>query len=131
LFGVPLSSLTEIRKSDFITPWKAKTLQKSGVHGGLHGLCIIIARRRWIKKPMNTKIDIKSAMLGLVFGILVTLVVAAASSPGPVGRYQIAGTAAHGLVLDTATGQAWSAFLPTAQGKTDADFYQPKLGEKK
>ena len=34
--------MTEIRKSDFIKPWSQKTLQKSGLHGGLHGLCIII-----------------------------------------------------------------------------------------
>jgi hypothetical protein len=80
---------------------------------------------------MNTKIDIKSAMLGLAFGVLATLALAAASSPGPVGRYQIAGTGAHGLIVDTATGQAWSAYLPMTEGSTDPDFRQPKIGEKK
>ena len=80
---------------------------------------------------MNTKIDIKSALLGLSVGVLAMLGIAAASSPGSVGRYQIAGTGNHGMVLDTATGQVWSTFLSSSGGKADADFYQSKLGEKK
>ena len=80
---------------------------------------------------MNTKIDIKSALLGLGVGVLVTLGIAAASSPGTVGRYQIAGTGNQGLVLDTATGQVWSGFFSSSSGKTDGDFFQPKIGEKK
>ena len=79
---------------------------------------------------MNTKIDIKSAVLGLVLGVLVTVAVAASTLPGPVGRYQIAGTANHGLVLDTATGQVWSAFFLPNEGKTDSGYFQPKLGGK-
>jgi hypothetical protein len=54
---------------------------------------------------MNTKIDIKSALIGLGIGVLVTVGIAAGSASGTVGRYQIAGTASHGLVIDTATGQ--------------------------
>ena len=80
---------------------------------------------------MNTKLDIKSTLIGLGLGILVTLGVAAASSPGSVGRYQISGTGNHGLIIDTATGQVWSAFLASNEGKTDADFFTAKVGGKK
>jgi hypothetical protein len=80
---------------------------------------------------MNVKIDIKSALLGLALGIAATVAVAATTSSGSVGRYQIAGTANHGLVLDTITGQVWSAFFLPNEGKTDPDYFQPKLSEKK
>ena len=80
---------------------------------------------------MNTKIDIKSALSGLSVGVLVMVGIAAASSPGPVGRYQVAGVAAHAVIVDTATGQAWSTFLSSSGGRADPDFYQPKTGEKK
>jgi hypothetical protein len=80
---------------------------------------------------MNTKIDIKSALIGLGVGVVVMLGVAAASSPGPVGRYQVTGAAAHAIIIDTATGQAWSTFLSSSGGRADPDFYQPKTGEKK
>jgi len=80
---------------------------------------------------MNTKLDTKSTLLGLALGLLVSLGIAAASAPGAVGRYQIAGTGNHGLVLDTATGQVWSGYFPSNGGSTDGDFSQPKLGGKK
>lgn len=77
------------------------------------------------------KIDVKSALLGLSLGILATVAVAASSSPRPVGRYQIGGTGEHGLVIDTATGRVWSAFLPTGGGSTDGDFFTAKFELKK
>ena len=80
---------------------------------------------------MNTKIDIKSAMLGLGVGVLVALGIAAASPSGSIGRFQVAGTGNHGLVIDTTTGQVWSGYFPSNEGKTDADFFQPKIGDKK
>jgi hypothetical protein len=85
----------------------------------------------YITPFMNTKIDIKSALVGLGVGVLVTLGIAAAPSPGTVGRYQIAGTGNQGLVLDTTTGQVWSAFFSSSSGGTDGDFFKPKSGEKK
>ena len=88
-------------------------------------------RRSYITKLMNTKIDTKSALVGLVIGVLVALGIAAASSPGSVGRYQIAGTGSHGMVLDTATGQVWSTFLSSSGGRTDGNFYDPKIDLKK
>ena len=80
---------------------------------------------------MNTKIDPKSALIGLAAGVLVMLSIAAAPAPasGPAGRYQIAGTASHGMILDTATGQAWSTFLSSSGGRADSNFYQPKAGQ--
>jgi hypothetical protein len=80
---------------------------------------------------MNTRIDIKSASIGLGVGVLVMLGIAAASSSGSVGRYQVAGTAAHAVIIDTATGQAWSTYLMSSGGRADPDFYLPKTGEKK
>jgi hypothetical protein len=80
---------------------------------------------------MNTKIDIKSALFGLSVGVLVTFGIAAASSPGTVGRYQIAGTGNHGLIIDTATGQVWRGYFSSNGGNTDGDFFTPKIGDKK
>jgi hypothetical protein len=86
---------------------------------------------------MNTKTDIKSAVIGLAVGALVTLGVAAATSSGsPVGRYQLVSNAinggqggSHSLIIDTLTGKVWLAYLPSS-GKSDDDFFQPKSGEK-
>ena len=80
---------------------------------------------------MNTKIDIKSALFGILIGVLVTLAIGAAAPSGPVGRYQIAGTGNQGLVLDTASGEVWTAFFSSGGGKTDGDFFLPKNKEKK
>lgn len=78
---------------------------------------------------MNHRIDIKSALLGLLLGVLATVAIAAASGPGQVGRYQVAGTANFGLVLDTATGQVWRMFFSPSGGGTDGEaFFQPKTG---
>lgn len=80
---------------------------------------------------MNTKLDIKSALIGLCIGIIVMLSLAATNSPGPVGRYQIAGTGNHGLLVDTATGQVWRGYFISSGGSTDGDFFTPKIAEKK
>lgn len=79
---------------------------------------------------MKTQIDLKSALFGLGVGILIALGVAATSSRDANGRYQIAGTGNHGLVIDTATGQVWTGYFPSNEGKTDADFLQPKIDKK-
>ena len=77
------------------------------------------------------KIDLKSALLGLSLGVFATAAVGASSSPGALGRYQIGGTSEHGLVIDTATGRVWQAFLPTGSGSTDGDFFTAKFEQKK
>jgi hypothetical protein len=86
---------------------------------------------------MNTTIDIKSAVIGLAVGALVTLGVAATTSSGnSVGRYQLVSNANNGgpggsycLLIDTLTGKVWTAYAPS-NGKSDDDFFQPKSGEK-
>jgi hypothetical protein len=84
---------------------------------------------------MNITIDIKSAVMGLALGALVTLGVAATTSPGSfVGRYQLVSNVNNGgqggsfsLIIDTQTGKVWSAYSLPA-GKTDDDFFLPKDG---
>ena len=86
---------------------------------------------------MNTKIDIKSAVIGLAVGALLTLGVGAATSSGSsVGRYQGVSNAnngglggSHSLIIDTLTGRVWLGYLPSS-GKTDDGFFLPKDGEK-
>lgn len=85
---------------------------------------------------MNTKIDIKSAVIGLAVGLLVTVGVAAAKPPViRVGRYQVVSNAnnggqggSHSLIIDTVTGKVWLGYLPSS-GKSDDDFFQPKSSE--
>ena len=84
---------------------------------------------------MNTKIDIKSAVIGLAVGALVTLGVAATtSSSSAVGRYQVVSNVnnggqggSHSLILDTLTGKVWLGYL-SPSGKSDDAFFQPKNG---
>lgn len=62
---------------------------------------------------MKIQIDLKSALCGLLAGIVVMLCVGAGTSANPIGRYQIAGAAAPNgsffVVVDTQTGQAWGS----------------------
>lgn len=76
---------------------------------------------------MKLPIDIKSALLGLCLGVVAMLAIGASSPASTTpGRYQLGGTASHGLVIDTATGRVWSAYLPQMSGKTDGDFWKEK-----
>jgi hypothetical protein len=76
-------------------------------------------------KIMNTKIDLKSALCGLAIGVLAMLVIAAAESSNPVGRYQVAGGAGSFTIVDTVTGQAWGASTASIQG-AQAGFWDKK-----
>ena len=69
---------------------------------------------------MKITIDLRSALVGLVAGIVVTLTLGAATAlPSASGRYAIAaGGAQGGYLVDSSTGQVWSA--------TDAEFKKPK-----
>jgi hypothetical protein len=80
---------------------------------------------------MKIQIDIKSALVGLVFGVVVVLCVAAASPSGAVGRYQIAASHEQGMVLDTVTGKVWSYFFVPGSGRTDKSFFEPKASQEK
>ena len=75
---------------------------------------------------MKIQFDLKSALVGVLAGVIVTLTMGAAVN-GPTGRFQIAGIHSHALVIDTATGQVWRGFFPTGSGNTDGDFLKPKL----
>lgn len=77
---------------------------------------------------MNKNIDIKSVLIGACIGVVAMLAIGASSpQTSVVGRYQLGGTASHGLVIDTMTGRVWSKHLPQNRGYTDADFAIPKL----
>lgn len=60
---------------------------------------------------MTTKIDLKSALCGLALGVLAVLALGAAGLPNAFGRYQVASSASFVTIIDTTTGQAWSANL--------------------
>jgi hypothetical protein len=81
---------------------------------------------------MKTKIDIKSALIGLLLGIVTTFVIGAASSATTIGRFQVSGTGNFGLVLDTATGQVWNMYFDSTGGRHDGEaFFRPKIGQTK
>jgi hypothetical protein len=80
---------------------------------------------------MNSKIDTKSILIGLLAGVAVTLVVGAAIPTNQVGRYQIAGAGNHAVIVDTVTGQVWQGYMPSMEGSTDADFFKVKVEGKK
>ena len=93
---------------------------------------VFTASLHLLTTTMNHPIDIKSALIGLCLGVTAMLALGASSpTSGPVGRYQIAGTATYGLVIDTATGQVWRAHLPANPRISDVDFFKSKAGEKK
>ncbi len=76
---------------------------------------------------MNTKLDLKSILIGLIVGGALFAAFGAAMQPLPhgaqVGRFQISssGTTGVGFIIDTATGQAWSSTVQSGE------FYPPKL----
>ena len=81
---------------------------------------------------MNTKIDLKSVLIGILFGVIVTVAVGAGYQAAQVGRYQATVGNGHGLIIDTTTGQAWQCYLGTETGgSTDSGFFRSKLPESK
>ncbi|MEO8427415.1 MAG: hypothetical protein ABI651_09915 [Verrucomicrobiota bacterium] len=58
---------------------------------------------------MNTKIDLKSALIGLCIGLVVMIAIGAGEGESrPVGRFQSSAGGELLLIVDTLTGQAWS-----------------------
>jgi len=81
---------------------------------------------------MKTQINFKSALCGLVAGMLAMLAIGAGTYSNMTGRYQIATEGNVALVIDTQTGKVWMQSWPTVNGlKNDADFFDSKLGEPK
>lgn len=86
---------------------------------------------------MNSKLHLKSVLGGLVAGVLAMLVIGAAFPLNHWGRYQVAGSGAFFVVLDTATGQTWYGDfhatinnpVPSQWSGPDAQsrFFLPKL----
>lgn len=73
-------------------------------------------------------INLKSAVIGLLIGIVAILVVGAGEEPaGKVGKYQITGGSGFFVIISTETGQAWFANM-ASPGVTGIgpDFWNKK-----
>jgi hypothetical protein len=81
------------------------------------------------KYIMNAKIDLKSALCGLVVGILAMLAIGASEAPNAIGKYQVASGAGFVTIVDTTTGQAWGANL--ASPPPGFQTIQPGFWDKK
>jgi hypothetical protein len=77
---------------------------------------------------MKASIDIKSALAGLVVGVLAVFAIGAGGPSDHVGRYRVSiGPAGNAMLVDTTTGKVWAAGQNTAQlRQTDAEFYDSK-----
>ena len=76
---------------------------------------------------MKITIDLRSALVGLVAGVVLMFTLGAAVAlPHQVGRYQVTAGGNTGLLIDTVTGQIWSAVLSDGQFGTDAAFKKSK-----
>ncbi|HAV61365.1 MAG TPA: hypothetical protein DCY13_03265 [Verrucomicrobiales bacterium] len=77
---------------------------------------------------MNNHQDIKSGLLCFCLGVGVVLAIGAVSPPHKaLGRFEIGGTGAHGMVIDTMTGQVWSKYFSPIGGSIDDGFTSPKV----
>jgi hypothetical protein len=80
---------------------------------------------------MKLQIDLKSTFAGLVVGLLAAFTLGASTGRGiaQIGRFQLAGTHSHCLLIDTASGKVWRGYFAADAGVTDGDFFKPKLSE--
>lgn len=78
---------------------------------------------------MKTQIDIKSALVGIIVGVLAVLAVGAGTSSNEVGRYQVSSGAGYSIMFDTKTGQAWGSVFAPSSGSSihnDGNFFNAK-----
>jgi hypothetical protein len=80
---------------------------------------------------MKMKIDLKSALFGLLVGAAAMFTLGDAESSADNGRYQLAVSSGQtgkiSIILDTRTGQAWNAHDDYTLNKDDGDkFWSPK-----
>jgi hypothetical protein len=76
---------------------------------------------------MKTKMDAKSALCGLIVGIVaVTTMAAVENASQPVGRYQAAAASGFVVILDTQTGKAWGSTTPGV-AITHEGFWEKKF----
>jgi hypothetical protein len=79
------------------------------------------------QRNMKTTIDFKSALCGLIIGVLAMLALGAETTASSTGRYQVSAASGLGIILDTKTGRAWGfGPISTAQYRTDNDFWAQK-----
>lgn len=78
---------------------------------------------------MKAQIDIKSALLGIVVGMLTIFAIGAGTSSNAVDKYRVAGASAPNgsffVIIDTQTGQAWGSDS-VGNFKDDRSFWEPK-----
>jgi hypothetical protein len=85
---------------------------------------------------MKITIDLRSAVIGLVLGVVLMFTLGATIEgptgrpTSPTGRYQATGTSFHAVIIDTTTGEAWTAHLPEHGGGAHARFTAPKAEKK-
>lgn len=83
---------------------------------------------------MKISIDLRSALIGLIFGVFLMFTLGATiESPArptrpteAIGLYQVTGTSFHAVIIDTPTGQAWTTHLPEHGGGATVQFANPK-----
>ena len=81
------------------------------------------------RRVMKRKLDLTSALLGLLTGASVVLLIGAAAPPNTnCGRYQAVLYDGLALVIDTSTGQVWRHTTVTSLNN-HKDFFEPKLGK--
>ena len=82
---------------------------------------------------MFRSIDFKSAVIGGLLVLVILLLVGAVPvvQPDEYGRFQIKTNDSHAFVLDTATGQVWSAMFLNPQfgvvENPEPEFHAPKI----
>lgn len=57
------------------------------------------------------KIDLKSAVVGLLVGVVAVFAMGAGEPGSTIGKYQIAGGSGFFVIVDTETGKSWAANL--------------------
>jgi hypothetical protein len=68
---------------------------------------------------MKIQIDIKSALFGLVAGVLAMFAIGAGTTSNGSGRYEVSAGQDCAVLIDTVTGKAWSL------GVSGATSYPP------
>ena len=78
---------------------------------------------------MKTQIDIGSALVGIIVGVLAVLAVGAGTSFKRSCPYQVSSGAGYSIMFDTKTGQAWGSVFAPSSGSSihnDGNFFNAK-----
>lgn len=74
---------------------------------------------------MKIRIDLKSALCGLLIGVGAMFAMGAENSTTPPARYQVSSGTGITVIVDSQTGQAWM-FNAGGPPHTDPNFFAPK-----